>query len=234
MSTSDTHVASGRPYRGSSPDQRKEDRREKLLDAAVEIFGTTGYRTASIDRICATAGLTKRYFYESFSGSEDLLVAVYRRATATMLAGVTAPTDDAVSKDELSDNAASDAPASAETVLRAALSNFFRTLADDPRSARIVLLEVLGVSSEVDALYRQTISQFVDAVLALADSVGTAHGLAGPNRRTLAVGLVGAVLMMTQQWLLAPEADTARAESLDAVITGAHTILGAVAFGRLD
>jgi hypothetical protein len=78
-------------------------------------------------------------------------------------------------------------------------------------------------------LYRQTTSLFVDAVLALATSVGIANGLAGPNRRTLAIGLVGAVLMMTQQWLLAPDS-----EPLDGIIAGAHTILGAVAFGRLD
>lgn len=215
MSTSETDYAPGRPYRGSSPGQRRDERREKLLDAAVEIFGTTGYRSASIDRICATAGLTKRYFYESFDSSEDLLEAVYRRATTTMLTSVQAP--------------ASNETNSAEAVLQAALSNFFRTVADDPRSARIVLLEVLGVSAEVDALYRQTTGLFVDAVLAVADSVGTAQVLAGPNRRTLAVGLVGAVLMMTQQWLLAPDS-----ESLDGVIAGAHTILGAVAFGRVD
>jgi AcrR family transcriptional regulator len=215
VSTSDTRTVPGRPYRGSSSDQRREDRREKLLDAAVDIFGTSGYRSASIDRVCAGAGLTKRYFYESFDSSEDLLKAVYRRATATMLGSIAVPVDGE--------------DASAEHVLQAALSNFFRSVAADPRSARIVLLEVLGVSTEVDALYRQTTSLFVDAVLALASSVGTAHGLAGPNRRTLAVGLVGAVLMMTQQWVLAPDT-----ESLDDVIAGAHTILGAVAFGRLE
>ncbi|SNS78616.1 DNA-binding transcriptional regulator, AcrR family [Rhodococcoides kyotonense] len=181
----------------------------------MDIFGTSGYRSASIDRVCASAGLTKRYFYESFDSSEDLLVAVYRRATATMLNSIEVP--------------AAEHDPTAEEVLQAALSNFFRSVAADPRSARIVLLEVLGVSAEVDALYRETTSLFVDAVLALAASVGTAHGLSGPNRRTLAVGLVGAVLMMTQQWVLAPDT-----ESLDGVIAGAHTILGAVAFGRLE
>ncbi|MDJ0395786.1 TetR/AcrR family transcriptional regulator [Rhodococcus sp. G-MC3] len=215
MSTSETGTAPGRPYRGSSPEERRELRREQLLDAAVEIFGTSGFRSASIDRICSTAGLTKRYFYESFESSEDLLTTVYRRATTTMLSGIHAPS--------------AESSMTAEEVLQAALSNFFEAIADDPRSARIVLLEVLGVSTEVDALYRQTTSLFVDAVLAVADSVGTARGLAGPNRRTLAVGLVGAVLMMTQQWLLAPDS-----EPLDGVIAGAHTILGAVAFGRLD
>lgn len=215
MSAFEAGYAPGRPYRGSSPGERRDQRREKLLDAAVEIFGTSGYRSASIDRICATAGLTKRYFYESFDSSEELLKAVYRRATTTMLTSVQAPPTSEAS--------------TSEAVLQAALSNFFRTIADDPRSARIVLLEVLGVSTEVDELYRQTTSLFVDVVLSVADTVGTANGLAGPNRRTLAIGLVGAVLMMTQQWLLAPTS-----EPLDGIISSAHTILGAVAFGRVD
>lgn len=215
MSTTDTESAQGRPYRGSSPEQRREERREKLLDAAVEIFGTTGYRTASIDKICSTAALTKRYFYESFSDSEALLVAVYRRSAKTMLDGIRPP-----EKPETM---------TSEEVLQAALSNFFGVIAADPGSARIVLLEVLGVSTEVDALYRQTTSLFVDAVLDVAASVELSGGLAGPNRRTLAVGLVGAILLMTQHWLLSPDS-----EPLDRTIAGAHTILGAVAFGRLD
>jgi len=208
----------GRPYRGSPPGRRREERREKILDAAVEIFGTSGYRTASIDRICGAAGVTKRYFYESFSDSEDLLKAVYTRAAATLLDGIRAPLP-----------APPGTEMTAEEVLQQALSNFFGTIAEDPRSARIVLLEVLGVSAEVDALYRQTTSVFVDAVLTVAESAGRANGLAGPNRRTLAVGLVGAVLMMTQQWLLDPTS-----EPLDSTIAGAHTILGAVAFGRIE
>ena len=187
----------------------------KLLDSAVEIYGTSGYRTASIERICASAGLTKRYFYESFSDSEDLLKAAYQRAAAKLLDGIRV--------------SGRSETMTAERVLQSALSGFFDVVADDPRSARIVLLEVLGVSADVDALYRLTTAQFVDAVLEVADSVGAAHGLAGPNRRTLAVGLVGAVLMMTQQWLLDPTG-----EPLDRTVAGAHVILGAVAFGRLD
>ncbi len=187
----------------------------KLLDAAVEIFGTSGYRTASIERICASAGLTKRYFYESFSDSEDLLGAVYRRAAARLLDGIRVP--------ECTETM------TAEEVLQSALSNLFVVVADDPRSARVVLLEVLGVSAEVDELYRQTTALFVDAVVTVAESVGAANGLTGPNRRTLAVGLVGAVLLMTQQWLLDPTAGPP-----DRTIAGAYIMLGAVAFGRIE
>lgn len=53
----------------------------RLVDAAVEVFGTSGYRSATVGKICETAGLTKRYFYESFDDSEALLLAAYASVT---------------------------------------------------------------------------------------------------------------------------------------------------------
>ena len=209
------HSEVGRTYRGADPRQRQQERRIRLLDAAVEVFGTTGYRTATVEKVCSEAGLTKRYFYESFTNSEDLLMVTYARATDAMreniLAGAAAEAD------------------STEQVLRAALTGFFTFVAENPKSARIAFVEILGVSSTVDALYRKTTTSFSETVLQVAEAVGSGHGLAGPNRRTLAMGLVGAVLTIAQQWLLSPER-----EPLDSVIASAHTILAAVVFGRVD
>lgn len=181
----------------------------------MKVFGTTGYRTATVEKVCSEAGLTKRYFYESFSNSEDLLMAAYGRATDAMreniLAGAQAEAD------------------STEQVLRGALTGFFTFVAENPASARIAFVEILGVSPTVDALYRKTTTSFSETVLQVAEAAGSSRGLAGPNRRTLAMGLVGAVLTIAQQWLLSPER-----EPLDSVIASAHTILAAVVFGRVD
>ncbi|KZE99279.1 MULTISPECIES: TetR/AcrR family transcriptional regulator [Rhodococcus] len=209
------HSEPGRTYRGADPQQRQQERRIRLLDAAVKVFGTTGYRTATVEKVCSEAGLTKRYFYESFSNSEDLLMAAYGRATDAMreniLAGAQAEAD------------------STEQVLRGALTGFFTFVAENPESARIAFVEILGVSPTVDALYRKTTTSFSETVLQVAEAAGSSRGLAGPNRRTLAMGLVGAVLTIAQQWLLSPER-----EPLDSVIASAHTILAAVVFGRVD
>lgn len=209
------HSEPGRTYRGADPQQRQQERRIRLLDAAVEVFGTTGYRTATVEKVCSEAGLTKRYFYESFSNSEGLLMAAYGRATDAMreniLAGAQAEAD------------------STEQVLRGALTGFFTFVAENPESARIAFVEILGVSPTVDALYRKTTTSFSETVLQVAEAAGSSRGLAGPNRRTLAMGLVGAVLTIAQQWLLSPER-----EPLDSVIASAHTILAAVVFGRVD
>ena len=66
-----------RRYRGRLPDERRADRRRRLLDAGLELFGTVGYHGTSIERLCAQAGVTARHFYQEFSGREALLAALF-------------------------------------------------------------------------------------------------------------------------------------------------------------
>ncbi|MBN9021348.1 MAG: TetR family transcriptional regulator, partial [Rhizobiales bacterium] len=37
----------------------QEEKEEKILDAALEVFSTWGYRGATVDQIAALAGMTK-------------------------------------------------------------------------------------------------------------------------------------------------------------------------------
>src|SRR5258707_6385239 len=66
------------PYGGVSARARVASRRDRLLAAGLELFGTQGYLCTTIDQVCAEAGLTKRYFYESFRSCEELLGALLR------------------------------------------------------------------------------------------------------------------------------------------------------------
>ena len=66
-----------RTYKGASNEERRTERRQKLLDAAMKVYGAVGYHGATVKAICAEAGLTERYFYESFEKGEALLAAAY-------------------------------------------------------------------------------------------------------------------------------------------------------------
>ncbi len=46
------------------------------------MFGTQGIAATTIADVCAEAGLTKRYFYESFATIHDLAQAVFSDVTA--------------------------------------------------------------------------------------------------------------------------------------------------------
>ncbi|MEU3474627.1 TetR/AcrR family transcriptional regulator [Rhodococcus sp. 05-340-1] len=64
-----------RPYRGVAADERRRERREKLLDACLDAVAESGVSTVTVDDICARAGLSKRYFYESFGDRDAILVS---------------------------------------------------------------------------------------------------------------------------------------------------------------
>jgi AcrR family transcriptional regulator len=63
-----------RPYGGVSAEDRVASRRARLLDATLSIIGRDGVAAVTVDLICSEAGLGKRYFYESFSDRDALLV----------------------------------------------------------------------------------------------------------------------------------------------------------------
>jgi AcrR family transcriptional regulator len=54
---------SGRSYGGESANDRLARRRRQLLDAGLELFGTTGYRATTVRQLCREARVSDRYFY---------------------------------------------------------------------------------------------------------------------------------------------------------------------------
>src|ERR1700758_4615938 len=74
-----------RQYGGHSAEQRRLGRRERLIEAATRVYGEQGYRNATVKAVCDAAGLTERYFYESFANSEALLVAAFDAVTRLVL-----------------------------------------------------------------------------------------------------------------------------------------------------
>lgn len=184
----DRMVYSARSYRGASPSERIEQRRGKLVDAALDVFGTVGYRAATVGHICARAGLSKRYFYESFPDSEALLLACYERCANeihdAMVAAVTAATN------------------TVDAQLRAALAGYFEAIDADQKRARITLLEILGVSDTIDAAYVSQTERFASSVEALAAPAFVASKIPKAQRHIVAQGIIGAITTVATQWLL--------------------------------
>ncbi|MCB1016092.1 MAG: TetR/AcrR family transcriptional regulator [Acidimicrobiales bacterium] len=51
---------------------RGQRTQQRILDAALEVFGEVGYHQCSIDRVAKTAGCSRISFYQYFSGKEDV------------------------------------------------------------------------------------------------------------------------------------------------------------------
>jgi AcrR family transcriptional regulator len=65
----------GRTYGGLSSQQRSQERRERLLDAARALIAERGVASLTVDLVCQRARLSKRYFYTEFATKDDLLDA---------------------------------------------------------------------------------------------------------------------------------------------------------------
>jgi len=181
----------GRAYAGESQAERVARRRQQFLDAGLQVFGTTGYRTATVRQLCRQAELTDRYFYESFGNTEDLLVAVYEREFDHLQQVVLAAlADEAALRDPM-------------VAVERALNALFE-MASEPRVARVCWLEVLGVSARVDVVYTRTIERFAALVVAFARQQfsSTASTIDEAESRMLGIAMIGAVSQPVTHWLL--------------------------------
>ena len=56
--------------------QRSEETRARILEAAVTLFSDRGFSAASVDDICAEAGISKGAFYHHFESKQALFLAL--------------------------------------------------------------------------------------------------------------------------------------------------------------
>lgn len=65
-----------------SRQQRQQETRTRLLDAAERMFAERGIHGASLDDVAADAGLTKGAVYSNFTSKADLLLGLMQRRQA--------------------------------------------------------------------------------------------------------------------------------------------------------
>lgn len=181
-----------RSYRGRDNDARVAERRARLIAAAVTCFGTHGYHYTTLKMLCAEAGLTERYFYESFAHADDLLCCAFNEAAAAIMAEVQARNASA---------GADDGPAEK---VRAGADAYLKAIAADPARARLVLAEIEGASDNAAAACQRQVQRHTDLIqqdlFGAKANTGARDGL---SPRMLSNALVGALVHLARQWLRA-------------------------------
>ncbi|MGQ0622221.1 MAG: TetR/AcrR family transcriptional regulator [Panacagrimonas sp.] len=193
MGKADVSPVKARRYRGVDAQERVAERRNQFIEAGLECFGTRGYHAVTVRELCAQAQLTERYFYESFKTREALFAAVYQDLVLRLRMDFLAA-------------AAPESP-SLEAMARAGLGVFFRLLKRDPRVARMLLVEVLTVSREMELLAQRATFGFGNLLRQL--SVAALPARLAPPQQTpvqdldlLATGLVGAAVHIAMRWTM--------------------------------
>lgn len=185
-STATPAARAQRRYRGLSVEERRAQRRERLLEAGLELFGTEGYAGSSIRAVSAAASLNSRYFYESFSSREDLLYHVYTGAVTAIATAVVEATAQA---DTVEDQA------------RVGLQAAWRVMTGDRRKARVIVLEVVGVSERLERLRRENRHAFADILVRNAMSIAGDGIALRMDPLLTARALIGAGMELLVDWI---------------------------------
>jgi len=69
---------------------RSEETRTRILEAALRRFAVHGYNAASIDQICADAGVSKGAFYHHFSSKQAIFLTLIESWLGAIDAGLNA------------------------------------------------------------------------------------------------------------------------------------------------
>lgn len=76
----------------TGPAQPKASPRERLLDAAAELFYREG-TAIGVDALCRAAGVSKRSMYQLFTGKDEMLAAALERQGPPLEAALLPPPD---------------------------------------------------------------------------------------------------------------------------------------------
>jgi AcrR family transcriptional regulator len=191
-----------RPYRGVPMTVRREARRQRLIDAAFVVYGRVGYAGATVRLICAEAGLTARYFYESFTDPQALLLAAFEAAIGNL--------------DQILRGALAAAPPDQESRLRAVLTAYYGRLRDDAAVARVFLADMHGASPAIDAHFRAVLHQFGAAFVEITPKIANAPPI-------FADGLGGGLNQIALAWT-----DSGYGATLEAVVDAALLLFAGV------
>lgn len=182
-----TPGATGRRYGGVDSQERQRQRRTRLIEAGLAVFGERGYHQATVRDVCRQAQLTSRYFYESFDSMEDLFRAVYTDVNRNLMQATI-----------LSLAACQPEP---EKLAEAALRTFLEYIRDDPHRARVALIDAVNAGEGMNMLAEQASKDFAHLIAGFMQQMFPRLPELGLDALTLANGLVGANTRIATQWV---------------------------------
>lgn len=147
------------------------ERREQILDVALEVFGTRGYHGASMNEIAEAAGVTKPVLYQHFDSKNELFAALIDDVGNRMR--------DAIAK------ATADAP-DGKTQTQLGFRAYFRWVATDHAGFRLLYGGAARHDAEFTAQIRRITSDAASVIAPLI-AIDADH----ETRRLIAHSLVG-------------------------------------------
>ncbi|AWD69941.1 MULTISPECIES: TetR/AcrR family transcriptional regulator [Acinetobacter] len=178
-----------RQFKGLSMAERQQARREKLIEAGIQAYGTHGFFSVTVKDICTEAKLTERYFYESFKKSEHLFQTIFLKLI-----------------DELQQNvmqAMMQASSDPKKMIEAGLTALLTTLRDNPRMARIIYIDAMLVQElHNQATIHETMGRFDRMIQAFVMLMMPNLSRSEQEISLVSTGLNGYVTQIAIRWVM--------------------------------
>lgn len=168
--------------------ERSQTRRQRILDAAVQVFTGKGYRDAGMEDIAAAAETSKGGVYFHFASKQALFLNLLDRMAALLVEH----TERAIAEEP-------DPLARADAALRVVLHTF----AAHRGLTRLFLCEALGAGPEFNAKMAGIHAQFVAVIRRHLDDAVTAGAIPPLDTDLAAVVWFGALNGLVTRWALA-------------------------------
>lgn len=191
-------------WHGTARHTRDDERRRRLLDAALELYGTIGYRATTVQAVCRLAKVSTRSFYELYSDQEQLLERLYHDLNGEVLQAIT----------DISIDSSPDAFTAARTLVAAALGPMLH----DERKARVLEVEAVGISEAFERERRLTFQRLAAAMdTAFEALVNAGLILATPGGLTSLILVGGITEVLVQRVQTEPSRREPTEEFLDEI-----------------
>jgi AcrR family transcriptional regulator len=176
-------------YAGQTAHERDAARRARLLTVIHDVVGNQGYSALTVERVCAQANVSTRHFYQLYDGKEaafaDLYDELLTRSGERVIASLVETEGQHL----------------AERIPTALLA-FLAPTFDDLRTARILFVEVVGLSARVESTRLRNREKLIELIEAESRAAILRGEVVDRDWRFAALALIGAATATALDWML--------------------------------
>ena len=166
-------------------EQIRQERRQKIMDTALRLFGESSYQSTSIQKIAKEVGVSKGLLYNYFESKEELLQAIINEGMEELLDYFDPNKDGVLTKEELEQFVAMS----------------FKTVEDNPVFWKLYM-SLLMQQNVIELLG----AHILETMVGMLDMLAKYYALCGVKNPTALARLAGATLDgITVNYVMDPE-----------------------------
>lgn len=175
-----------RSYGGKTAVERVSERRARLVGSTITVLAEAGDARATMTAICAGAGLTERYFYESFTNLDEAMLAAFDHVCEEILT--------------LAAQVIEDTPGTPEQRVHAVMQTFVDLVVAAPEKGKVAVLNA-GSNQLLRARRNELIGVFADFVAREADELYGERTWSPERARVFGVVYIAGFAELIGAWL---------------------------------